>query len=740
MSTGARKITPLSLVPDAFKQSETLFRALIENSSDALALLTDEGTYLYVSPSVQKFLGFTPEELVSHNGFELVPSEHLAFTTQQFEKVLQTPGLPLVVEHQYFHKDGSIRWLESTVTNLLSDSNVHAIVSNFRDITERRQAEERQRLLNEVSRILVSSFDHHITLKEVAELIVPTLADYCRIALLDEQQQIQEISVNHINPEKIALVQALYDQYKDRPGSTHGLQKLLETGKPELISTLSGSILQPVQENPELLRIVHALDLHSYMGVPLIARDRIIGAITFSSIKPHRHYGQDDLLFAQEVARRIALTLDNAHLYQAAQEELAERKQVETNLRFLSEASHILASSLDYQTTLTNIAHLAVPHIADWCSVDMRTEQGIQRLAVAHVDPEKVQWAKELNQHNPPDLNAPSGLPNVLRTGKPEFYPDIRDDLLVASARDEEELALMRNLGFTSAMTVPLLMRGKAIGALTFVTAESGRHYTTADLSMAEELASRAALAIENAHLYTEAQNAIGIRDDFISIASHELKTPVTSLKMFTQVLQKQLARKGEENLSRSLARMDAQLNKMTLLIGDLLNVSKLELGQLALQEETFDVNEVVKETVDQIQLTTAKHIIRIEGGITQPVWGDKDRVGQVLANLLSNAVKFSPHADTLVVRLTTQQDVAVVEVQDFGIGIDEEHQSKIFNRFYRVNDPEEKTYPGLGIGLYLSHEIIKRHGGNLSVVSEKGKGSVFRFTLPYSHSTLQTL
>src|SRR5947209_3975190 len=306
MSTEARKIIPLSLVPDAFKQSETLFRALIENSSDALALLTDDGTYLYVSPSVQKFLGFTPEELVGHNGFELIPSEQLAFTTQQFEKVLQTPGLPIVVEHQYFHKDGSIRWLESTVTNLLGDSNVQAIVSNFRDITERRRAEERQRLLNEVSRILVSSFDHRITLKEVAELIVPTLADYCRIALLDEHQQIQEISVNHIDPDKIALVQALYDEYKDRPNSTHGLQKLLETGKPELISTLSSSILEPVQENTELLRIVGALDLHSYMGVPLIARDRIIGAITFSSIQPHRYYGQDDFLFAQEVARRIA--------------------------------------------------------------------------------------------------------------------------------------------------------------------------------------------------------------------------------------------------------------------------------------------------------------------------------------------------------------------------------------------------------------------------------------------------
>lgn len=633
----------------------------------------------------------------------------------------------------------AIRHSEITGSNYLHNPHIHASTGNSHTITEREWAEERQRILNEASELLVSSLDHQVTLQEIAQMIVPSLADYCRIALLGEQQQIKDITVNHIHPEQLALVRALYEQYKDRAGMTHGLQKLLETGNPELISNVSESVLQPVQDNPELLHIIQMLGLQSYMGTPLIARERVIGAITFSSIQPQRHYTKDDLSFVQELARRIALTLDNARLYQEAQEELAERKQIEHNLLFLSEASKILSSSLDYQTTLANVAHLAVPHIADWCSVDMRTEEGIQQLAIAHVDPQKAQWARELNQKNPPDPHAPSGLPNVLRTGTSEFYPDISDELLVASARDEEQLSLMRKLGFTSAMTVPLLIQGKAIGAITLVAAESGRHYTNADLFMAEELASRAALAIQNARLYTEAQNAIGIRDDFISIASHELKTPVTSLKMYTQVLQKQLAKKGEESLSHSLAKMDAQLNKLTALIGDLLNVSKIELGRLEFQEETFDLNEVVKETIEAIQPTTIKHTICLEGRIAQPVWGDKDRIGQVLTNLLTNAMKYSPQANTIIVRLTPETDVAVVSVQDFGIGIDKEHQSKIFTRFYRVSDPEEKTFPGLGIGLYLSHEIMKRHGGSLTLVSEKGKGSVFRFTLPYKGSTQQT-
>ncbi|HYT37390.1 MAG TPA: PAS domain S-box protein [Ktedonobacteraceae bacterium] len=740
MATKAGKISKRSDKPISLRQGEQFFRSLIEKSFDAIVVLDLQGKVQYASPSTQRLLGYSAEELVGRYAFDLIHPDDLEQTLGLFSNLLQAPDTRLTIEFRVLHKDGSIRWMEGTGTNLLDDPNVEAIVANYHDISERKQAEERQRLLNEASNMLASSLDQQITLHEIAQIIVPTLADYCRIAVLDDNQQIKEISVNHIDPEKITLVRALYEQYKDRTDTTHGLQRLLETGKPELISNVSGSILAPVQDNPELLTIVHTLGLQSYMGVPLIARGKTIGAITFSSVQPHRRYTTNDLLFAQDLARLVALTLDNARLYQKAQDEIAERRQIENNLLFLSEASKILAASLDHQTTFANIARLAVPHIADWCSVDMRTEHGIQQLALAHVDPEKMQWAQELSQKNPPDPNARSGIPNVLRTGKPAFNPNISDDVLVAAARDEEELALMRILGITSAMIVPLLVRGNASGAITFVTAESGRHYTPADLSMAEELASRAALAIENAHLYTEAQNAIGIRDEFISIASHELRTPITSLKVYTQVLQKQFAKRGEENLSRFLAKMDAQLNKLTLLIGDLLNVTKIELGQLAFHEEAFDLNELVTETVEQIQMTTPKHTISIGGNIPQPVWGDVDRIGQVLTNLLSNAVKYSPQADSIIVRLTSEQDSAVVSIQDFGIGIDREHQGNIFNRFYRVSNPEEKTYPGLGIGLYISHEIIKRHGGDLTVVSEKGKGSLFRFTLPYTRGTRLTL
>lgn len=552
MSTHAEKE---GLPPDsqeALSQSERRFRALIEHNSDVIMLANAEGIVTYVSSSITPALGYTPDKFVDLSSLALVHTDDLPVLQGIYYEIRQFPGKSLSAEYRLRCKDGSWRWFEGTGTNLLHNPDVKALVGNFRDITARKLAEERLQLLNDVSTLLVSSLDHQITLYEIAQLLVPTQADYCRIALLDEQRQIKEITVNHVDPEKNRLVQALYEQYKDRSSSTHGLQKILATGQAELISVVSQDVLETTRDNPELFAIVNALSLRSYMGVPLIARGNTIGAITLSSIQPYRHYTYDDLLFAQEVARRIALALDNAHLYK-------------------------------------------------------------------------------------------------------------------------------------------------------------------------------------------EAQNAIRLRDEFIATASHELRTPVTSLKMYTQVLLKRLVRQGEENLAHALMKMDAQIAKLTLLIEDLLDVSKLELGKVTFRQEAFDLNEVIAETVEYVQATSLHHTIRVEGKSALPLWGDKERIGQVLTNLLINAIKYSPEADTVLVHVAQEQEMAVVSVQDFGIGIAKEHQQHIFDRFYRVNDLEGRTYPGLGIGLHIAHEIVVKHGGTMRVISEKGKGSMFCFTLPYTSDNIET-
>lgn len=222
-------------------------------------------------------------------------------------------------------------------------------------------------------------------------------------------------------------------------------------------------------------------------------------------------------------------------------------------------------------------------------------------------------------------------------------------------------------------------------------------------------------------------------KDDFLAIASHELKTPVTSLKAFAQVLENRFEKAGDKKTADLLKKMDIQIDKMTSLISDLLDVTKIHLGKLDYNMESFRLDLLIGEIIENVQTTAVKHKIITEGSVKKMVKGDKDRIGQVLTNLLTNAIKYSPDSDRVLVRIKSTKKHAVVTVKDFGIGINQEHQKRIFERFYRVSSSNEKTYPGLGIGLYISHEIIKRHGGKMSVGSKYKEGSEFSFTLQYA-------
>jgi signal transduction histidine kinase len=245
-------------------------------------------------------------------------------------------------------------------------------------------------------------------------------------------------------------------------------------------------------------------------------------------------------------------------------------------------------------------------------------------------------------------------------------------------------------------------------------------------------------IALEYHHQYEETmKNELAARrkleqqkDEFIAMASHELKTPVTSVKVFTRILQGRFARMGDEKSALLLMKMDAQLNKLTMLVTDLLDVNKIEAGKLQLHEGWFDFNELVSEIIDQIQLTTEKQTIKKKLGTTKTVYADRDRIGQVLINLLTNAIKYAPQADTIIVKTTSDHTSVTASIQDFGMGIAREHQEKIFERFYQING-EKRTYPGMGLGLYISKQIIEREGGKLWVHSTPGKGALFSFSLP---------
>lgn len=416
--------------------------------------------------------------------------------------------------------------------------------------------------------------------------------------------------------------------------------------------------------------------------------------------------------------------------------DITERRRAAEDQAFVSEATRVLASSLDYQATLVAVARLAVPRVADWCAVHVLDEDGLpSQIAVAHADPAKVEWARELQTRYPSDPNAPTGVPRVLRTGEPELYADIPWDMVAVAARDAEHLEMLRTVGFTSAMLVPIRTSERVLGVLTFVTTETGRHYTERDLELAMQIGERAGVAIDNAQLYQEAQDASRSRDQFLAVAAHELRSPLTSMKGFAQLLLRRSKRvAGGEEWIRPLETIDAQVNRVAELVNRLLDVSRIEEHRLQLQVDEVDLLDLVSRTVAEVQLVSDRHAIVIQAsGDSVLVELDAPRVQQVLSNLLDNAVKYSPDGMIVTVLLEATTDEATVSVIDQGPGIPENARAQLFERYFRGVTSSRSAAEGLGLGLYVAHGIVDAHGGRMWLESEPGKGSTFAFTLPRS-------
>lgn len=220
-------------------------------------------------------------------------------------------------------------------------------------------------------------------------------------------------------------------------------------------------------------------------------------------------------------------------------------------------------------------------------------------------------------------------------------------------------------------------------------------------------------------------------KDEFIGIVSHELKTPVTSLKAYEQVLQNRFRKSGDDASAGMLLKMDGQINKLTMLIQDLLDVTKIEGGKIQFHNEYISIVELLDEVIEEVQRTTDTHKIIKKGKSLRKIYGDRDRIGQVVTNLLTNAIKYSAKADRVIVNILEDNENVTVSVQDFGVGIPKKELPHVFDRFFRVDSPVHRTIPGMGLGLYVSAEIVKRLGGNIWAESTEKKGSTFYFTLP---------
>lgn len=420
--------------------------------------------------------------------------------------------------------------------------------------------------------------------------------------------------------------------------------------------------------------------------------------------------------------------------------DITERKQEEEAQRFLAEAGALLAGSLDYETTLASIARLAVPTLADWCIIDMEGDNDtITRVAVAHNDPGKEKLVTDLNIGIPPDRSVRAGVFRVLETGRSQFLPEITDAVLVAITSDPEQIAILHGLGLVSGMCVPLRARGRTLGAISLFSAESGRRFSRRDLAFAEEVARRAAVAVDNARLYRQSQEALRARDEFLSTISHDLKTPLTAIKGMAQLLARRAGRLDGPDavkIVEGLAGIDASATKMTVLIGDLLDVTRLQSGRpLDLQRQATDLVALLRSVIAEVQQTTDRHSIAVEAAVPEliGIW-DGPRLERVIANLLSNAIKYSPAGGAITVSAALGDGDAcgwaLFSVHDGGVGIPAEDLPRVFERFHRGANVAGRI-EGTGIGLSGARQIVEQHGGTITVESDEGAGTTFTVALP---------
>jgi PAS domain S-box-containing protein len=407
-----------------------------------------------------------------------------------------------------------------------------------------------------------------------------------------------------------------------------------------------------------------------------------------------------------------------------------ERNRIEQDQRFLAEAGAVLASSLDYEQTLTTLGQLMVRDFADWCIIDIvEGTDRARRLKVVSGRTGQEQICADIERLQL-DRDLPHVAGPVFRTRRPYLIEQVTDQDIASFAQSDEHLRLLRAVNAQSLIAVPMTIRGQLVGIMILVSSSASRAYHRADLRLAEALADRAALAIENGRLYQTALTATQFRDEVLSVVAHDLRNPVTAIVMQASSLKRSGGEPERRNQKKaeSILRSAQRINR---LIGDLLDVTLIEAGQMSVQQERLSARQLLLESVDaQRPLVASGSLdlqLQLEDGLPE-IWGDQHRLMQVLQNLIGNAIKFTPPGGRIVVGAARRPGEVLFWVADTGCGISPEGLPCVFDRFWQA---QKGAHRGAGLGLPITRGIVEAHGGHIWVESTLGRGSIFFFTIP---------
>jgi PAS domain S-box-containing protein len=721
-------ITERQRTEQALRETERRFaQAFHANPLPMSITRLRDGQHLDVNEAALRHSGFTREELLGGSKPEL----GFWVTSPQREellRLLRTAGRARDFEVTFRTKGGEHRQLLVN-SEVVTYGGEPAVLSVSLDITDRKEAEARQRaaertsrFLAEASRVLTSSLDHAATLQMLARLAVPEIADWCGVHVVEAGGAIECVAIAHADPAMEALARDLMARHPLRPTSKYGVPAVLRSARSVLRREVPDQLIAALARTPEEAATLRSLQLRSGMIVPLIARGRTLGTITFITAGTDRRYDEQDLIVAEDLAARAALAVDNARLYADAEDRRREAELIADLARRSNaslEADNVLPAVADAARALT---HCDVARIALW---DADATALVYRYGVG-----------QRSDHAGLRMVKGSGLASaVVASGRPQRTENIQVDPRVR----EEVRAFARTEGSFAVMVVPITVQNRVEGVI-YCGRRRQQPFTERDEAVALRIAEHAAIALRNAELFrreqrarAEAEAANRGKDDFLAVLSHELRTPLQAMLGWLRLLR--AGRLDAAGTAKALETIERNTLTQTKLIGDLLDVSGILAGKLRVEPRVIDLPVVVEAALQSVRAAAlAKNIALTSSLEPGPMLldGDPDRIDQVLANLLSNALKFTPGGGTIDVRLTRDGAAARLAVADSGIGITPAVLPYVFDRFRQADSSTTRTHGGLGLGLALVRYLVEAHGGSVRAESGgAGHGATFVISLP---------